>query len=428
MFKKPIFILSALALFANSASALTLQEAFDATLSSNPTFKAKKEEVAQAKEQKSIDFAPFLPTVDGVGNWVVTDRRNFSGGPTVVNKPRAASLRVRQTVFAGGENLATLRRTERLLTAAESSLKESEQQTLLTSAQAYLDVLLAQRILELNNFQVDVLSKQLDATRSRFKLGEITRTDVSQAQARLAAAKATAVAAKGRLIADRAIFEEIIGLEPQKMSWPKIVADIPNDIDELIERVLAAHPLVEQAVAVLAAENHTVSQARSGYFPDVTAEASVSRREKGFSAVGNGDSNELNVTLNAEFPIFRGGATAGGVRQALAKKQQAHENYQEVRRSVRRELVDAFYNYQTVRAELTSRIEATRANKMAYDGVKQETLLGARTTLDLLDAEEELLQAKVDKVTAQYGKVLSTFRLLAAMGDLTSENLVTLWQ
>lgn len=407
--------------------ALSLHDAFEASLETNPSYQAKIEEYKQAEAQVGINKGPLMPQLDAIGNLVIQDKRDFDSGPTVVNKPRSASLRLTQTIFAGGENIANLRYAERLQMAARADLENTEQIVLLTSAQAYLDVLLSKRILELNTFQVDVLQKQLDATRSRFELGEVTRTDVAQAQARLASAKAAMVAARGQHISDRAIFQEVIGIPPQDLSWPEVVSEIPDKIDGLLERSFASHPQVAQAVALLAAERQAVVGERAGYWPDITTEVSLTRREGGFSSVGNGNSDEFFAALQATFPLFKGGATVSRVQQAKARRQQIDELYKQARREIERELTAAFHSYQSASAELISRRESTRANEVAYDGVKQETLLGVRTTLDLLDSEEELLQARVDEVEARHDKTLSIFRLLAALGDLRAEQLAQLW-
>ena len=422
-----VFVLSAVVVPACNARALTLQEAFEASLETNPTYQAKLREYQQAEAQVGINQAPLMPQLDAVGNLVIEDRRNFDGGPTTVNKPRSASLRLRQKIFSGGKNVAGLRYAERLQIAARSDLENTEQNVLLTSAQAYLDVLLTSRILELNTFQVDVLKKQFEATQSRFNLGEVTRTDVAQAQARLATAKAAMVAARGAHISERAIFEEVIGVSPQDLVWPEVVRDIPAHIDGLVERSFASHPQVAQAVALLAAEQQSVASARSGYWPDVTAEVSVTRREGGFSTLGNGDSDEFFAALQATFPLFQGGATVNQIKQAKARREQIDQLYNAARREVERELTDAFHSYKSASAELVSRRESTNANVVAYDGVKQETLLGVRTTLDLLDAEEELLQARVDEVEAKHDKTLSMFRLLAALGSLRQTDIVNMW-
>lgn len=419
-----VLVISAV-MYAPTAGALTLDEAFMVSLETNPGYQAKLEELRQAEAQVEINRAPLMPQIDAVGNLVIKDERNFDNGPTVVKKPRSASLRLRQSIFAGGENLAGLRFAERQRKAAQAGLARREQDVLLETAEAYLDVLLAERILELNTFQVEVLGKQLDATRSRFELGEVTRTDVAQAEARLANAKAAMIAARGQRNTEAAVFEEVIGMTPQNLAWPTVVTNLPEKKAGLVERSYATHPQVAEAVALLAAEKQAISRERSGYWPDINAEVSVTRREGGFSTLGNGNSDEFFAAMNATFPLFKGGATVNSVRQAKARKRQIDQQYRQARREVERELTDAFHSYKSAKAELVSREESTRANKVAYDGVKQETLNGVRTTLDLLDAEEELLQARVDQVTAKHDKILSMFRLLAALGSLQKDDIAS---
>lgn len=415
-------------LLSQTASALTLQEAFEASLEENPTLAAQKELTKQFEQQEQIDLGYNLPEVSAVGSVTVKNERKFSGGSTVNNTPKSYGVVARQPLFMGGENVSRLNSSEKLHESAQATLLQTEQEVLLLTAEAYLNVMLNKRILELNNFQVDVLSKQLEASNARFDLGEITKTDVAQAEARIAASRAAAVAAKGNLITSKATFREIVGLDADNLSWPEgINFDAPDDIEEALQQVLEDHPQVIAALKNVDAEKYQVKQSRSNYLPDITAEARIQRTEDAVSFQGNGAVDEVSLVVNAEFPLFRGGRTVGEIKQALAARREAEENFVAARRLVQRELVDAYNNYQTVRAELISRQEATRANEVAYDGVSQETLLGARTTLDLLDAEEELLQARVGEVTAKHGKLLSTFRLLAAMGQLTADRLAVLW-
>ena len=428
MFLKQAAFSIPLILLSQSVSALTLPEALESTLEANPTLAAQRELTKQFEQQEQIDLGFMFPEVAAVSSVTLKDERRFSGGSTVNNSPKSYGIVARQPLFMGGENVSRLGRSEKLFESAEATLLQTEQDTLLLAAQAYLNVMLNQRILELNTFQVGVLTKQLEAADARFELGEVTRTDVSQAQARLAATRAAAVAAQGNLITSKAVFREVVGLEADNLSWPNVISfEPPADIEEALEQVLNEHPQVVAAQRAMDAEKHGVSQARSSFMPDVTAEARIARVEDGVSFQGNGSIDEVSLIVNAEFPLFRGGRTVGEVKQAIATRREAENNLYAARRLVQRELVDAFNNYQTVRAELISREEATRANLVAYDGVSQEALLGARTTLDLLDAEQELLQARVDEVTAKHGKLLSTFRLLAAMGQLTGDQLAVMW-
>ena len=406
------------------ASALTIAEALQMTLDGNPSLQAKKAERAAAEANMKVYRGGLFPELDATGSYAVNHIK-YDNSKKVNAHPRSASLVLSQKIFNGGKTVSALRSARSTLKAAEADLKSTEQNTLLAAAEVYLNVLRDKQVLDLNRFQVDVLRKQLEATKSRFELGDVTKTDVSQAEARLAAAKAAAVAAEAQLIASRASFEEVVGTSPDNLKWPTLETNIPTELDSIMSQVMAQHPLIAKAVATLAAQKYKVTEARGGYLPTVTAEASLTRSEGSYSVFGAGNSDQSQLMLNVSLPLFRGGSTVNQVNSELASKVQAERNYYTVRRQVRRELVDAFHNYRTAQAELSSRREAIQASKLALEGVKKEAEVGTRTVLDVLDAEQEHMQAQVDEVSARHAAVLDVFRLLAAMGVFTEADFPT---
>ena len=414
------FVAFTLALMAGtSAHALTLQEALQKASKDNPILQAKRAEVDSFVQAYKVARGGFFPSLSLEGDWAV-DERDPDNSNKINAHPRGVSLVLTQNIYRGGEVLANTRAARNNLMASQSDLRNTEQQLFLQVVQAYIGVLRDQEVVALNNFQVEVLNRQLEATRSRFELGEVTKTDVSQAEARLAAAKANAVQAAGTLVTSRAVFEELVGTAAENLSWPEARADYPNKVADIMDQVLARHPLVEQAIAQLSASKYSVESARSGFLPDVTAQASVGRRE---GTIGSNDYDERKLMLNASMPLFAGGSNLATYRQAVANENRAQENYQNARRQVQRELVDAFNNYMTTRARLVSLKQSVAANKLALEGVEKETQVGSRTVLDLLDAQAELLNSQVDQTRTRADTLSSAFRLSAAMGRLTAQDM-----
>lgn len=420
-------VLSTTVLFlslAGEASALSLKEALDHTLKTNPSLSAQHAVVEQARQSLTSARSGFLPNIDATADY--THQRQEAGNITATSEPRTYALTLNQSLFNGFGTKAAYDAARDRLTAAEAVLKNQQQQTLLSAANAYMSVLRDLKVLELNRFQVEVLNKQLEATNSRFTLGEVTRTDVSQAEARLAAARASMINAEGQLTTSRALFAQVIGLSPNNLQWPMIVPETPSTWQAVEADVLREHPQILASLAELNAAASDIKIARGEFMPDISATAALRRREGigSFSGVSADTIDEQIVGVNLTVPLFRGGDNLAKHRSAKARRTQFEEALNNTQRQVRSELVDAYNAYQTVRAQLKSLEEAVSANQLALQGVENEASVGTRTVLDVLDARQELLQTQVDLTAASTNVVNNAFRLMASMGRLVPEVLV----
>jgi outer membrane protein len=275
-------------------------------------------------------------------------------------------------------------------------------------------------VLELNRNNERVLEAQLEATQARYEVGELTRTDVAQAEARLQGAVAARIQAEGQLTASEAIYRQVIGEDPVDVERPAERLQLPASRDESVALSRGA-PEVQSAEFQERAAKDDIDVQFSDMLPTVAIEGSYQRSQD----IGQRDT-EVDVGSiigQVTIPLYQAGAPDSRVRQSKQRYMQARRLTDEAVRSAEQEAVNAWATLQTVLAQARSFEEQSRANQIALDGVRQEQEVGARTILDVLDAQQELLNAQVSLVSAQTDHVVAEYRLLAAGGGLTAQNL-----
>jgi TolC family type I secretion outer membrane protein len=275
-------------------------------------------------------------------------------------------------------------------------------------------------VLDLNRNNEKVLQAQLEATEARFEVGELTRTDVAQAQSRLQGAIAARIQAEGQLTSSRAIYRQVIGEDPVDVAMPTDIPPLPSNRDEAVALSQAAPNVVAAQFDERAAKDNIDVQF-SDLLPSVAIEGSYERRED----VGLRD-NEANVGQvlgTVTIPLYQAGAPDSRVRQSKQIYMQTRRLTDEALRAAEQEAISAWQGLQTAIAQSQSFEEQVRAADLALEGVRQEQEVGARTILDVLDAEQESLNAKVSLVSSQTDRVVAQYRLLAAGGALTAGNL-----
>lgn len=420
MFYKTLLSTTAL-VFSINASATTLNEMLEKTLEQNPTFKQAEAAVDSAVASKNVARADFLPQISATGS--VGKTRNENSDTATKIHPRSYSVTATQSIFKSGQNYNNFKSARRTVDASEYALEATKNSVLNNAASAYLNVLTAQQVHLLNEEQVKVLKEQLRATKLRYEVGEVTQTDVRQAEARAATAKADLVGAEAQLETARAFYMEVSGLETiEDLSWPRVdfdflepeYTDLLNDAMETNPNILAAKKRVEAA-------KHNLNAARGQHFLDIEAQATYSHANQS-SQFFNGSTEDTVVKLNATLPIFQGGRISAAVDSAKAAYNNAQEALEAAKRTVKREFIDSYHQYRTSRARFKSLEESLNANRLAYEGVAKEAEVGQRTTLDVLDARQEYLSAQVDYIQGRNDIVSSSFKLAAAMGALSIEN------
>jgi outer membrane protein len=352
--------------------------------------------------QYFINFSPTTPyqTVHAVGDYGVT---------------------VTENLYRGNKDSALLSQAEKTVEAGRAELRQNEQKVLLAAAQAYLDVARddAVRALSVNNEQV--LTRDLDMTRARYRVGELTSTDVAQAEDRLSQAVASRVAAEGALQASRATFADIIGRPPEGAATPNGLPSVPATLDDAKSTAQVDSPEVVAADWAAQAAEDGVEAVRAELRPSVSLQGVYSRNINEF--IYGVETRQVQGMLNVTVPLYEAGGTYARMR---AQKQTWGQKRIQADQARRDAIENATQSWEGL-AAAHSRTEAytaqIAASELALNGVKEESKVGARTIIEVLNAELELFQAKVNRVTARRDEGLAAYQLRAAVGQLTAQAL-----
>ena len=408
---------------AGGAWAQTLEEALSATYNSNPTLNSQRAALRATDEGVPQALSGWRPTVTVTGTY----EREYSyqttrtGKRQAIRSPYGASLTFTQNLYAGGSTEALTSQAENTVLATRAETVAVEQNILLDAATAYLDVYRDQAVLELNINNEQVLKRQLEATRDRFEVGELTRTDVSQAEARLAGSTADRIQSEGNLEASRAGYKNIIGHMPKELAEPKMLGDIPTSEEEAIKVALDVHPNVVAATYTELAALDNVDNVRAQLLPSLDLSGTMSRNFETLSNTSRADEASIKATLSV--PIYQAGEVYSEVRES---KQLAAQDRVDLEFAKRRAIELATRSWEaltTARARIRSYKSQIKAAEVALEGVQREAQVGSRTVLDVLDAEQELLDAKVSLVRAERDELLAVFQVQEATGRLTAKDL-----
>jgi outer membrane protein len=304
--------------------------------------------------------------------------------------------------------------------ATRHALVDIEQQVLLRAIAAYMGVIEASEFVALRDNNVRLLTQELRAARDRFEVGEITRTDVSLAEARLAEARSGQAAAQGDLLRAIEEYRNVVGRAPGKLTQPPGLPDVGSDVDAAKALAVRTHPNILSARHQVKAADLLTSAAGSDMMPTVNLTGQISiqenLRDSDFNRVGS-------IGLQAGQIIYQGGALSAAERQARARKDAQRANLHVVRHNVQQDVGNAYASLSSVQAQLAASERQVRAATIAFRGVREEAALGARTTLDVLDAEQSLLDAQSLQVSARANLYVAAYNVLAARGQLTVKNL-----
>lgn len=395
----------------------TLFDALALAYSNNPGLRAQRAALRAVDEGVPQALSGWRPTVgiDGEGGIRRTDGF-FSEPDTIV--PRSGSLTVAQPLYRGGRTVRGTSQAENEVGAGRQQLLATEQEVLLAGVIAYMDVLRDQAVVELTRNNERVLQRQLEATQDRFEVGELTRTDIAQSEARVSRATSERIQAEGGLIASRATYRRVMGAAPTDLEPAPPLGGLPATEDEAAAIANGENPDLLAAKFLQEAAADAVFVAAGALLPSLTFNGELSRQEEGFSRGSRTDSAGFSVQLS--LPLYQSGSVYSQVRQAREIHSQRRLEVNEVGRAVAELVTRAWERLQTARARIRSDQELVRATQVALDGVREEAAVGARTVLDVLDAEQELLDAQVSLVRTERDEYVAAFQLRQAVGRLTA--------
>ncbi len=391
----------------------------------NPDLLAKRAQLRSIDESLAEALSGYRPSVsvDGEAGIAKTDSSGgtFTAGDETLS-PRAAAVTVKQPLFRGGRTLAASNQAEFDIKSGQADLMQTEQQVLLDAVTAYMDVLRDRSVVELNVGNKNVLDRQLKATEDRFSVGELSRTDIAQAESRLERAKAGLISAQGLLAASQTKFLKIIGYAPPStMDDPPKILNLPSSRDEAIELAGKNNPQLLSAMFREKSAQEIVDKIRGEELPEVNLVGSAS---SSWEQVREGDQTDsASALVQLSFPFYQGGAVMARTRAAGETANQRRLEFVSAQRAVVDIAGRAWDDVATARANIDAFNAAIKAAEVALDGVRQEQDVGSRTVLDVLDAEQELLDAKVNLVRASRDHVVASYALLAAVGRLNAKDL-----
>ena len=405
------------ALAAGAAAAETLTDALISAYRTSGLLEQNRALLRAADEDVAQAVTALYPVIE----YQVAATKVFDLPPGVDSLTGTADLTARVTLYDGGQNRLAIDAAKETVLATREGLVDVEQRVLLDAVTAYMNVIDGRERVRLTQSNIRLIDRELQAARDRFEVGEITRTDVSLAEARLSQARSDLAVAEGTLATAREAYRAAVGRYPGDLQRPGD-APLPSVTDaEAKARAVRSHPALRQVQRQVTAAEINVARADAARNPAV----SLSGRTRAVLDNLHNDQDvfQNSITLGMSGTVYSAGRIDSLVRQAVARAEAQRAQLLITIDALRREAGNAFANLLVARAVLESSNRQVEAQFMAFEGIREEARLGARTTLDVLDAEQALLNARVTVVAAEADRIIAQYALLAAQGLLTVEYL-----
>ncbi len=428
----PAAILAGLGMLAlqmtGPAAADTLREALAAAYRTNPTLQAARAQQRGIDENVPIEKAAGRPSITSDASFTEFLKRsdnNFASPERVLN----GNVQLGVPIYSGGAVKNAVRAAKTRVEAGQSDLRATESAIFSQVVAAYMDVILQQAVVGLNRNQVEVLDVNLQATSDRFEIGDLTRTDVAQSQSRLSLAQGDARTAAANLASARERYIQLVGTAPQSLAPPPPLPNLPESADQAVAVALEYNPDLIAARERSAASEYDINVAGSSRLPKLSLYSTGSYNDY-FDTLGGQTANNFSQTektaqvgAQISIPIFQGGRPAAQRRQAQAFASAAMETEIAVERDVIAQTRATYSSWLAAQGLIESMQSAVAAAELSLEGVQAENSVGSRSILDILNAEQELLSARVRLATARRNAYVAGFSLLAAMGKAEARDL-----
>ncbi|MCC3859795.1 TolC family outer membrane protein [Pseudemcibacter aquimaris] len=405
-----------------ASAADNLNDALATAYLNNPDLEAARASQRAVDETVNQAIAGWRPTIVGTGQWSKQENERtgaFSNNATTT--PKSIGISIEQPVFRSFQTVNGTKEARSNAEAGRAQLANTEQQILLNVVAAYSDVIRDEAFLEFTTNNVIALQRQLQASEDRFAVGEITRTDVAQSRARLSRAQSEKIAAEATLTASRAAFQRVVGNEPGTLEREVQLPPLPASEEAAYDIASRNHPLIVAANASEKAADYAVKKQYGGLGPTVNVGASWTKSWDSFLP---GDrSTAKAIYANLRVPIYQAGIQASIVRQSKQRRSQFRMEAISAERQVQELVRNAWESYREASARIVSTQAQLDANEIALEGVRQEADVGSRTILDVLDAEQELLDARVNNARAVRDRTVAAYNLIANIGQLNATDL-----
>lgn len=414
-----------------SASGQTLPDALRQAYEMNPQLEAQRTTTkiaqeqleqarAQGRSQVNVSASAGIESVDSSFSNPFFGQGQFGERPSI-----SAQLQATKPIYTGGQINAGIRQAKAGVSAATEQLSAAEQDLFLQTVTTYVDVIRDRETVRIRKNNVSVLEEQVRAATDRFAVGEITRTDVSLSEARLEGARANLAAAEAQLEASVAAYLFLVGDVPGPLAPPPGLPELPETVEVAVEIALGDSPDINAARYAERAAGEAVKSAYGRLKPQLSIVGTASLQEtfdyEDFTQ-GQRDTS-VGAFAQATIPLFEGGLVQSQVRSAKLERSRARSQIDALQRQVRAQVAQAYFRYQASLKSIEASKRQEGAAEIAYEGAKEELAVGVRTTLAVLDQEQELFEARLNVVRAERDAYVAAHQLLRAMGALSLENL-----
>jgi outer membrane protein len=411
--------------------AATMETALTQAYQNNPSLNAQRAAVRATDENVPQALSGYRPRISlsaSVGEQYLDGRTKSTSATTGAttytstwgnNVVQSYGGTISQTLLNGNQTASRTRQAESLVSGARETLRLTEQNVLLSAVTAYMNLLRDTAILDLQRRNVEVLEEQLRQTRDRFNVGEVTRTDVAQSESRLAAGRSTMLQAQANVTTSRAAYRQVIGLDANSLSPGSPVDRLsPRALPQAIAYARARHPLVTTAMFNVDAAAMQVKISEGALYPTVNVVGSAQKTYG--SSLSSLESFSGSVAGQMTVPVYQGGSEYATIRQNKETLGQRRIDLDTARDQAQQNLVQSWGQLEAAKAQILATQAQVAAAEIALNGVREEARVGQRTTLDVLNAQQELVNARVAMVTAQRDRVVASYTLLSAAGRLSA--------
>jgi outer membrane protein len=420
-------LLAGACLAAVPAEADTLKDALTEAYDNNPTLEAARANQRATDENVVIERADALPAASATAS--VTEFLHDSGSGPGPGRQLSSQATLSLPIYSGGATRNSIRAAETRVLAGRADLRGTESGLFTAVVAAYMDVIRNEAIVGLSAANVEVLEVNLQATSDRFEIGDLTRTDVAQSESRLALARGDLQAAEANLIAAREDYIALVGEAPEDLQPPPPLPGLPDDNEAAVDIALDNNADLIAARERARAAGYDIEVAGASRLPQISVFVGGNYSDYLGSVPGSlapvlaNSTNSASAGVRATIPLYQGGRPAAFERQAQARASAALEQVVASERNVIADVRSAFSSWRAANAIIASSQVAVDAAALSLEGVRAENTVGNRTILDILDAQQELLRAQVQLVTARRNAYVAGFALLAAMGRAEARDL-----
>ncbi|MGH6870899.1 MAG: TolC family outer membrane protein [Rhizomicrobium sp.] len=413
---------------AGATEVFTLRQALATTYETNPQLDAQRASLRATDENVAQANAGWRPSINAQGTFGMQDNKApLFGAPSPTDQlthPLTSQIVVSEPLFRGGRTVAEVGRAKAQVRAGRAQLSNTEQNVLLDAVTAYMDVVRDAKSLQLKQHNVADLQKQLEATQEQVRVKELTNTDLAQAQARLSGAQADLTNARGQLQVSRSSFEHQIGRPAETLEERPPMPKMPATLAEAIAIAMKVNPFLAQAREGARAADYAVDDAAGALQPQVVVQGEYQYAQGQPNGLGGSQSARVTAVIGqVTVPIYQGGGDEAQVRQAKEQRSQAQLAIADAERQVLDATRSSWESWRAAVGSIAQQRAAVAADQTALDGVRQEQQVGTRTVLDVLNAEQELLNAQVAEVDSERNATVAGFQLLSAIGVLTAKNM-----